>query len=87
MTAGQTCGNCRFSLPATDGKGAINFKTRFCRRAPPSVVMIPTPQGPQYVAMWPTLGSGDHCFSWEGGVFELPLPGETKPKPEPKADA
>lgn len=87
MTIGQTCGNCRFSLPATDNHGKINFQSRFCRRNPPSVVMMPTQQGPQFVSAWPVMGAGDHCFSWEGLVFEQPLPGENKPQGEPKADA
>ncbi len=87
MSIAQTCGNCRFSLPATDGKGKINFGSRFCRRNPPSVVMMPTPQGPQFVSAWPIMGAGDHCFSHELAAYELPLPGENKPQGEPKADA
>lgn len=76
-----------FSLPATDHSGKITFQMRFCRKNPPGVVMVPTPQGPTYPAMWPTLGAGDHCFSWQGGPTEFALPGEVKPAAPPKADA
>lgn len=75
------CGNCRFSIAATDGKGKINWNQRFCRCMPP----IPIPvgmsqQGPVIQSFWPTMQStavcGQHQFS---ASFEV-LPGEAKPE-------
>lgn len=79
-----TCGNCRFSVPARGPKGEIDFKTRWCRRNPPTPIIVPGPQGPVVKALWPTLHVTDACFSHEFPDNVSFLPGERRleaPKP------
>lgn len=80
----QTCGTCRFSVPAMGQDGKINFTSRVCRRFPPVPMMIPTPQGISMQFVWPQLDTSKNCGEWQGsGVIEMPLPGERKPEAEP----
>lgn len=81
MTIG-TCGNCRFSLPAKNPDGTLDFNQRWCRAVPPTPMWMPTQKGPVLQSMWPTLDANAVC-----GLHQFPgnadaLPGERRPEEE-----
>ena len=72
-----TCGTCRFSVPAIDPGGKIDFTQRFCRHSPPIPMVLPGPKGIVFKSVWPTLSPSDGCWQHEYPAQAEPLlPGE-----------
>lgn len=84
-----TCGSCRFSVPARDGNGKIDFTHRICKFMPPHPLLMPRPDGRGLTQtfVWPVLDTSQSCGQWQGAMSEMPLPGEMPLGGEPeKAD-
>lgn len=76
------CGNCRFSLPAKNADGTLNFTQRWCRWGPPVAMWMPTKTGPVLQSMWPTLDASAVCGQHQFPGNAEALPGERKPEAE-----
>jgi hypothetical protein len=53
------CGSCKWSdvFKTTDGK--VDFNQRFCKFEPPKMLMVPVPQGVQFVSQFPCVGTNE----------------------------
>ena len=74
-----TCGSCKYSIPAKKSDGTIDFRQRFCRRFPPTPIMMPTAQGPTIQFILPTLDVNATCWEFMDQGAEVLLPGEVIP--------
>lgn len=60
----RDCMTCKYTAPAIDNQGKINFALKVCKRFPPSPIPIMTAQGQQLGVAHPTVGKGVFCYEW-----------------------
>lgn len=64
--AGRTCASCRFSgIAVHPVTGQMNFQARVCKWGPPTMLVLPAPNGVQIRPMWPAMDLKDFCHRQE----------------------
>lgn len=84
------CMTCRFAVMAQrndpkTGKTILDPHFRVCRRFPPIVCVIPSPNGPTPQPLNPVVASSFWCGEYQSSGAEMVIPGEKKPGAEEAA--
>lgn len=83
LPEGACCGTCHYSATITapgpsviEGQPGAPRTVRFCRRFPPSAVMVYSPQGGTMTGQAPPVADASVCFEYDAALPTLFLGSE-----------
>ena len=59
----RACWTCVYAVAGELDQNTLK-RPIICRRGPPSLVAVPSPQGLAMVAMWPQMDPNAYCFEY-----------------------